>query len=248
MSLYAIGDLHLHFNSILKAKAQLHDPLWKDHEKRFAQNCANLIKSDDTLVLVGDHSWGKNLNECEADFAYIRKLPGKKILTRGNHDMFWDANKTNRLNEQFNPELIFLQDGYETYGEYALIATKGYTFEGPYYLDRRGRIIGYDQEKAEHAKKLVEREAGRLIRSFEKAKADGCRKFIMFLHYPPTSIMEESSIFTKIAENYGVSEVIYAHCHGSQRFHDSIQGEFNFVNYRLVSGDFLGWVPEKILD
>ena len=248
MSLYAIGDLHLHFNSVLKAKAQLYDPLWKDHEKRLRENCENLLTENDTLVLVGDHSWGKNLVACEADFEYIRKLPGRKILTRGNHDMFWDANKTNRLNEQFGPELNFLQDGYEVYGDYALIATKGYTFEGPYYLNQKGQIIGYDQEKEEHARKLVEREAGRIIRSFEKAKADGYKKFIMFLHYPPTNIMEGSSVFTDIAESYGVKEVIYAHCHGYQRFHDSIQGEFNGINYRLVSGDFLGWVPEKILD
>ena len=115
MSLYAIGDLHLHFQSVLKAKAQLYDPLWKDHEKRFVENCDNLLSDDDVLVLVGDHSWGKNLSECEADFDYIRKLPGRKILTRGNHDMFWDAGKTNRLNETFNPELTFLQDGYEPY-------------------------------------------------------------------------------------------------------------------------------------
>ena len=248
MSLYAIGDLHLHFNSVLKAKAQLYDPLWKDHENRFRENCFNLISDEDTLVLVGDHSWGKNLSECEADFDYIRKLPGRKILTRGNHDMFWDAGKSDKLNAQFKPELNFLQDGYEVYNDYALIATKGYTFEGPYYLNQKGQIIGYDQEKEEHARKLVEREAGRLIRSFEKAVADGYSNFIMFLHYPPTNIMEDSSIFTDIAERYKVKEVIYAHCHGHKRFHDSIEGEFHNINYRLVSGDYLGWVPEKIMD
>ena len=248
MSLYAIGDLHLHFQSALKARAQLHDPLWKDHEERFVQNCSNLINDEDVLVLVGDHSWGKNLSECEADFDYIRKLPGKKILTRGNHDMFWDANKTGKLNEQFRPELNFLQDGYEIYGDYALIATKGYAFEGPYYLNQKGEVIGWDEEKEEHARKLVDREARRLINSFDKARADGYSKFIMFLHYPPTNFIEEDSIFTQIAEKYNVSEVVYAHCHGYKRFHDSILGEYRGRNYRLVSGDYLNWVPEKILD
>ena len=33
MSLYAIGDLHLHFQSELKAPGQLHDLVWKDHEE-----------------------------------------------------------------------------------------------------------------------------------------------------------------------------------------------------------------------
>lgn len=34
MSLYAIGDLHLHFQTDLKAKAQLKDRAWKTMNKR----------------------------------------------------------------------------------------------------------------------------------------------------------------------------------------------------------------------
>ena len=206
------------------------------------------MTDEDTLVLVGDHSWGKNLSECEKDFEYIRNLPGRKILLRGNHDMFWDAKKTERLNEQFRPELNFLQDNYETYQDYALVGTKGFTFEGPYYLNRRGQIIGWDEAEEAHAKKLIEREAARLRTSFEAARADGYSKFIMFLHYPPTDILEKRSAFTDMAEKYGASQVIYAHCHGQSRFHDSIQGEYRGRIYRLVSGDFLKWKPEKILD
>ena len=248
MSLYALGDLHLHFQSVLKAEVQLYDPLWKDHEEKFRKNCEELIQEDDVLVLVGDHSWGKNLDECEKDFDYIRSLPGKKILTRGNHDMFWDAKKTKKLNEKFQPELNFLQDGYETYGEYALVATKGYSFEGPYYLNRKGEIVGWDEEAEEHAKKLVTREAQRLLKNFEMAKADGYSKFIMFLHYPPTNFIETDSVFTQIAEHFDVSQVIYAHCHGQRRFHDSILGKYRGRTYHLVSGDYLGWRPMKVLD
>ncbi len=35
--------------------------------------------------------------------------------------------------------------------------------------------------------------------------------------------------------------------HGETRFHDSVLGEKNGVEYRLVSGDFLKWTPAKIL-
>ena len=120
MSLYAIGDLHLHYQSELKAPGQLHDRVWKDHEEKLRKNCIQMIGEEDTLVLVGDHSWGKNLAACEQDFLYIRNLPSRKILTRGNHDMFWDAKKTPALNQQFQPELTFLQDSYEVYREYAV--------------------------------------------------------------------------------------------------------------------------------
>ena len=205
------------------------------------------MTEEDTLVLVGDHSWGKNLSECETDLQYIRDLPGRKILTRGNHDMFWDAKKTEQLNKMFNPGLTFLQDSYEAYQDYAIVGTKGFTFEGPFYLNRRGQIIGWDEEKEEHSRKLVEREAARLLSSFEAAKRDGYKKYIMFLHYPPTNILQDDSRFTRIAEEYGAEQVIYAHSHGESRFYDSIEGDKNGIRYQLISGDYLKWKPYKVL-
>ncbi|MBQ7058190.1 MAG: metallophosphoesterase [Firmicutes bacterium] len=269
MSLYTIGDLHLHFLAPLKAQNQLKDRVWKNHEKKFEKYCRALIREDDTLLLAGDHSWGRTLQEAMPDLKYISELPGRKILLRGNHDMFWDAAKTDQLNERFSASpgsteadspgtaawqdadlaspLYFLQNNYYPYEDYALVGTKGFTFEGPFYLNRSGRIIGWDEEKETHARKLIERELGRLRISFEKARADGYRKFIMFLHYPPTDILEEESVFTRMAEEFGAEQVIYAHSHGESRFHDSILGEMNGVRYQLVSGDFLKWHPYQVL-
>ena len=247
MSLFAIGDLHLHYQSTLKAPGQLRDHAWRNHEERFRKCCAALVRSSDTLVLAGDHSWGRNLAECEKDLEYIMALPGRKVLLRGNHDMFWDAKKTAALNRQFEGKLFFLQNNHVNYGDYALVGTKGYTFEGPFYLDRRGRINGWDEKEAEHAERLVEREVERLRASFEAARQDGYRRFIMFLHYPPTNILQKRSAFTDMAEEYGVDKVVYAHCHGRTRFHDSLEGTVRGVEYRLVSGDYLLWRPERIL-
>lgn len=87
----------------------------------------------------------------------------------------------------------------------------------------------------------------RLQKSFEAARTVGYRKYLMFLHYPPTNILEDESPFTKIAEEYGAEQVIYAHSHGESRFHDSIQGDHNGIRYSLVSGDYLKWKPQRIL-
>ena len=162
--------------------------------------------------------------------------------------MFWDVKKTGSLNSQYGPQLTFLQNSFATYGDYAIVGTKGFTFEGPFFLDRRGRIIGWDEEKEEHAKQLVSRELERLRMSFELAKQAGYRKYIMFLHYPPTSIIEDRSGFTDMAEEYGADHVVYAHSHGESRFHDSIEGELRGVKYSFASGDFLRWQPLKVLD
>lgn len=246
MSLYAIGDLHLHFQSELKAPGQLRDPVWRDHEELFRRNCEQLLRPEDTLVLAGDHSWGRNLAACEKDLSYISALPGRKILLRGNHDMFWDAKKTKALNERYNGKLFFLQNNFASYGDYALVGTKGYTFEGPFYV-RRNRIVGWDKEAERTAARLVERELERLRISFEAARQAGYSRFIMFLHYPPTSILEQNSAFTAMAEEYRAEQVVYAHCHGESRFHDSLEGRHHGVLYRLVSGDYLRWMPQRIL-
>ncbi len=159
-----------------------------------------------------------------------------------------DANPTQRLTELGEGRLYFLQNNYAVYQDYALVGTKGYTFEGPFYLNRRGEVIGWDEEKEAQAVKLVDREMERLRKSFELARNDGYRKFVMFLHYPPTNIMKESSAFTEIAKEFGVSAVVYSHCHGEERFGDSIRGNFQGIPYYLVSGDYLGFRPVKILE
>ncbi len=246
MSLYAIGDLHLHFSSQLRAANQLTDPAWRGHEEKLRRNCLALLKPEDTLVLVGDHTWGKNLEESEKDFGYICSLPGRKILLRGNHDRFWDVKKTAALNGRFAGRLCFLQNNYYAYGETALVGTKGYCFEGP-FLVRGRRILDWDREKEQEGRRLAERELDRLQLSFEAAMNDGFTDFILFLHYPPTSILENSSGFTKMAEKYRVRQVVYAHCHGASRFRDSLLGVKNGIRYSLVSGDYLDWRPLKLL-
>ena len=231
MSLYAIGDFHLSFS--VDKPMDIFDSVWKNHEKKIEKYCRKCIKPADTLVLTGDHSWGRNLAECELDLQFIENLPGRKILLRGNHDMFWDAKKTARLNERFAGRLEFLQNNFYSYEDYALVGTKGYCYEG--------------KDSVEHFLKIRNREVQRLQESFEQAKAAGYQKFIMFLHYPPTTIGEQSSPFTEMAEAYGADKVIYSHCHGKDRYNDSFKGYVNGIEYKLVSGDYLRFRPELIL-
>ena len=231
MSLYALGDLHLSFQS--DKSMDIFGSVWKRHEKKIEKYVNRIVKPDDTLVLTGDHSWGRKLPECREDLAFIERLPGRKILLRGNHDMFWDAKKTDRLNEEYKDRLFFLQNNFAVYEDYALVGTKGYCDEG--------------RDSLEQLEKLLTREEQRLRISFEAAKAAGYRKYIMFLHYPPTSIYEEESRFTRMAEEYGVKKVVYSHCHGRRRYGDSIRGNWHGIEYRLVSSDYLRFVPDRIL-
>ena len=207
MSLYAIGDLHLTFS--VDKPMDLFGRGWKNHEKKIEKYWRRRVRPEDTVVLTGDHSWGRNLQECAEDLKFIENLPGRKILLRGNHDMFW-------------------------YEDYALVGTKGYCYEG--------------WDAPDHFEKLMKRELARLRTSFEAARAAGFGRYLMFLHYPPTSIGEMESPFTRMAEEYGASKVIYSHCHGRDRFDDSFKGYVNGIEYKLVSSDYLKFRPELILE
>ena len=231
MALFAIGDLHLSFG--VDKPMDVFGREWIAHERKIQKYWKKLVSPEDTVVITGDHSWGRNLKECGPDLEFIASLPGRKILLRGNHDMFWDAKRTARLNELFEGKLEFLQNNHYAYGEYALVGTKGYCYEG------------LDSE--EHFGKIVSRELDRLQKSFESARMAGYRKYIMFLHYPPTSIGEMESGFTRMAEDYGAEQVVYSHCHGAARYDDSFHGEVNGVVYHLVSLDYLKFKPRKIL-
>jgi len=230
MALYAIGDFHLSFQA--NKPMEVFGPEWKDHVKKIRENWLKTVRPEDTAVLTGDHSWGRNLEECREDLAFIAEIPGRKILLRGNHDMFWDAKKTEWLNRQFAGRLEFLQNNFYAFEDYALVGTKGYCDEG--------------RDAPEQLEKLLSREEARLRMSFELAKAAGYRKYLMFLHYPPTSIYETESRFTRMAEEYGASKVVYSHCHGQKRYGDSIRGWRNGIEYKLVSSDYLRFWPEKI--
>lgn len=232
MALYAMGDFHLSFS--VDKPMDVFGRVWKNHEKKIEKYCRKRIRPQDTFVITGDHSWGRNLAESERDLAFIASLPGRKILLRGNHDMFWDAKKTNVLNERFAGRLEFLQNNFYTYQEYALVGTKGYCYEG--------------RDSVEHFLKIRKRETERLRVSFEMAAQAGYRKYIMFLHYPPTTVGEQESPFTEMAEEYGVSKVVYSHCHGRDRYDDSFKGHVNGIEYKLVSGDYLKFRPELIVE
>ena len=98
MSLYAIGDLHLSFQS--EKSMEVFGEEWTNHSDKIKRNWLDTVKENDTVVVTGDHSWGKKLEDSMKDLEFIAALPGRKILLRRNHDRIWNKiNKTESLNE-----------------------------------------------------------------------------------------------------------------------------------------------------
>lgn len=73
--LYLITDTHLGHQNMLKSCGR---------PARFTNlildNCRKMVRSNDTLIHLGDVAWN------EEELMRFMKLPGRKILVRGNHD------------------------------------------------------------------------------------------------------------------------------------------------------------------
>ena len=92
MSIYAISDLHLSFNT--------NKPMnifgWDDYENKIKEDWIKKVKEEDLVLLPGDFSWEMKLENTYKDFNFIAELPGKKLLLKGNHDFWWTTLKSMR--------------------------------------------------------------------------------------------------------------------------------------------------------
>ena len=181
---------------------------------------------------VFGREWKNHVRKIEKYWKKYVKETDTAVIT-GDHSWGRNLEKTRKLNSLYEGRLSFLQNNFYTYEDYALVGTKGYCYEG--------------KDTYEHFEKIRDRELARLQESFEAAASAGCRKFLMFLHYPPTSIGETESGFTRMARKYGAEQVVYSHCHGKARYDDSFHGEVGGIIYHLVSSDYLRFRPERIL-
>ena len=85
--LYTIGDLHL---SLGCDKPMDIFSGWSNYLERLQSNWNSKITDDDTVVLLGDHSWALRLEESYKDLEFIHsELRGRKIFFTVNHDLRW---------------------------------------------------------------------------------------------------------------------------------------------------------------
>lgn len=224
MSIYAIGDLHLSFDERVKKPMEKFGLIWENHFEKVKENWCKLVSQNDTVIIAGDVSWGLKLDEAMADLKWIHQLPGKKVIIKGNHDLWWTSIK--KLNSLYC-DICFLQNKSYKVSE-----------EGIFICGTRGWISPGTEGFDEHDNKIYKRELLRLKMSLDDAVNKGAKEIIVSLHYPPTNDKHQVSGFTKMLSDYGVRSCIYGHLHGKEVFPKGIQGILNGVEYNLVSLDY----------
>ncbi|MBR2591017.1 MAG: metallophosphoesterase [Clostridia bacterium] len=227
MSVYAIADLHLSFG-VDKPMGVFFG--WDNYVQKIEQNWKKMVDEDDVVIIPGDISWGINYAEALPDLKWIHALPGKKILLKGNHDLWWDSMRKNTILKEENglDSIEFLFNNAVTAQNIAVCGTRSWFF---------------DAEKSKD-KKVLLREVGRLQRSIDEAKKTG-KEPVVFLHYPPLSLLEECEEIVECLVQNGIRRCYYGHMHGKAAI-AAFNGEKYGIHFKLISADMLDFLPYLI--
>ncbi len=223
MSIFVIGDLHLSFG--------VEKPMdifqgWQDHWQRIEKNWRRLVKEDDTVIIPGDTSWALTLEEAKPDFRFIHNLPGKKIISKGNHDYWWQtAKKLQQFIETNGFDSInFLHNNAYEVENYIICGTRGWIFEN-----------GQQQDE-----KVIMREAGRLKMSLDYLKSE--KEKIVFLHYPTVYQEQRANHIINTLKQYNIKRCFYGHLHG-KTINYAFNGVHEDIKYKLISADAIDFCP-----
>lgn len=230
--IYALGDLHLDYSK--EKDMAVFGEAWKNYEEKIFENWKKTINEGDLVLIPGDISWAMNLEEAKKDLDRIDKLPGSKLLLKGNHDYWWSS--LNKIKKLGLKTIEFLQNDAYDFSNYIIAGTRS-------WISRDSKDFKLDDEK------IFKRELLRLEMSLEEAKKlkknRESMEIIGMIHYPPFNCDRSPNEFAKIFEDYGVKKVVYGHLHGPA-LNTLREGEVNGVEYFCVSGDYLDFIPKNI--
>lgn len=232
MSIYVIGDLHLSFG--MNKPMDIFGVNWEDHYKKIENDWLNKVNDNDLVVLPGDFSWAMDLNDTIEDFKYLSKLPGKKLLLKGNHDYWWGTLKKMKEFMEANnfKDIDFIQNNSFLFDDKIIVGTRGWIYDN----------------KLENIK-ILKREKIRLEMSFNDAihKYGNDKEIIVFMHYPPfgKEIVPLEYDLKEVLKKYNVKKCFYGHLHGESCL-DATQGDIDNITYKLISSDYLDFKLYKV--
>ncbi len=203
--------------------------VWARHADRMAVSWDERVAQDDVVLLPGDLSWARNLEEASPDLAWIGARPGTKYLLRGNHDGWWDS--VAKVRRALPPRCLALQNDAFDLGETVLVGGRGW-------------VAPDDPLSGPNDPAIFQRELGRLRLSIE----DADRKFgrekhrIAMLHFPPWIEGRDPGDVVAALKAGGVRTCVYGHLHGADHAL-AMTGDHDGIRYRLVAADAIDFAP-----
>ena len=210
---------------------------WRDYTSKLVSGWNAVVGENDTVVVPGDISWGLNLEEAGPDLKLISSLNGKKIIGKGNHDLWWQSEKKLKA--------FFEQEGIDNI---SLLHNNAHLVENIIVCGSRGWF--YDPKSAPDGtdfEKLSKREVIRAELSFKAAVAldpDGKYEKVAFFHFPPVCKDFVSHDLIGLMRSYCIERCYYGHLHNSYDIPRSF--DYEGIKMNIVSSDYLSFIPLKI--
>lgn len=226
MSVYAISDLHLPGGTV--KPMDIFGPHWAGHFEKIQEDWRARVLPGDLVLIPGDISWAMLLSQALGDLEAIGRLPGSKVLLRGNHDYWWGS--ISRVRAALPPGMHALQNDALLFSDVLLCGSRGWLCPGAAPLSTSDA-------------KVYERELARLALSLEagEKKAAGRDVWrIAMLHYPPFADKSGPTEVTSLLARHGVEDAVYGHLHGPGLV-GAFSGEMGGVRYHQVSCDGLSF-------
>ena len=229
--LFAIADLHL---STAGAKPMdVFGAHWKDHPERIAAAWDAQVAPGDAVLLPGDLSWARALDEATSDLAWIGARRGVKYLLRGNHDGWWST--IAKVRQALPRGCHALQNDAFDLGGVVLVGARGWiTPDDP--MARPGDTTIFLRELARLRLSLLDAD-----RRFGRAS-----KRVAMLHYPPWIEGRAASEVVAVLREGGVRTCVYGHLHGVDHAL-GVQGERDGIRFHLVAADAIGFAPVLVV-
>lgn len=202
---------------------------WKDHPHRIAAAWDAAVAPGDTVLVPGDVSWARDLEEAGADLAWIGARPGVKLLLRGNHDGWWTTiAKVRRA----------LPGGCHA------LQNDAFEIEGLVFVGARGWTAPDDPLALPGDAAIFARELERLRLSIMDAdrRFDRGSPRVAMLHYPPWIEGRGPTEVVSVLKTGGVGTCVYGHLHGADHAL-GVQGERDGIRFHLVAADAIGFAP-----
>jgi predicted phosphohydrolase len=228
--LFALADLHLSLGA--DKPMDIFGEAWRDHPRRMAEAWDALVEPDDTVLLPGDLSWGRNLAEAAPDLAWIEARPGRKLLLKGNHDSWWRS--PNKARQALPPCCALLHNDAVRLSPWVVVGARGW-------------LSPADPAATESDAAVYRRELERLRLSIESADEQFGREEprLALVHYPPRLSGSGSTPVVEQLVRGGVRAVAYGHLHGPDHAL-AIRGECDGIDYHFVAADAVGFTPVEI--
>jgi predicted phosphohydrolase len=254
VKIFAIADTHLSFAVPGKQMDRFGDN-WRDHGHKIAANWTRVVSEGDLVLVGGDTSWAIRWAEARSDLEFLDKLPGKKVLIRGNHDFWWSTLK--RVRGQLPASFVALDGDATAIGAVGVCGTRLWEGPGLSFADILPDRVMQDEgsEKNEPAPddadqnlKIWRREVQRLSRALEHLQRieqeRGLLLKVAMVHYPPCDWRLNENEVTPLFEAAGVKHVVFGHLHGVVAPRGQpLFGERAGVHYHLTASDYLDFTP-----